>query len=411
MTRLIGDEVILSVASFLAETIDNTINIDDAPDEFGELFERMTWVMLSEYSFTLIEYIERVFGAPVPDLRRMSKTQHVPGSLLIESKQPNWAIRVKFKASGPDIHLKTPNIRDLWPLMTRRRWSKRARANLESWLGGGPLIRDIMADVQTALFREVPNHTKYLPAARSGLMHSHKVISGSLVRRASYAGIEDMRIPAMSGVVTDFLSELIEIDSSYRSPFYPIARRLEEEVLRGSVHLVETVNSSPEIMFHTNTGDYPLTRTSSMVSELAPVVVYLKRVLREQDLLIIEEPEAHLHPQTQVVLAQILVRLVNSGLKVLITTHSEFFLQQLNNSIVAGSLSEKGAESLSLDSKVTIHASEVSAYLFDPSERGTLVARQELDNRTGVPDIGFDSVSEQLYNQNVELDRRLNAEN
>ena len=41
--------------------------------------------------------------------------------------------------------------------------------------------------------------------------------------------------------------------------------------------------------------DLPLMQASSMVSELAPVVLYLRHVVRRGDLLIIEEPESHLH--------------------------------------------------------------------------------------------------------------------
>jgi hypothetical protein len=72
----------------------------------------------------------------------------------------------------------------------------------------------------------------------------------------------------------------------------------------------------------------PLHATSSLVTELAPFIVLLKGGLRGA--VIFEEPEAHLHLDAQRVLARALVRLVNTGTPVLVTTHSDTFLQQIN---------------------------------------------------------------------------------
>ncbi|MGZ4031743.1 MAG: AAA family ATPase, partial [Tumebacillaceae bacterium] len=49
--------------------------------------------------------------------------------------------------------------------------------------------------------------------------------------------------------------------------------------------------------------------------------------------LIIEEPEAHLNLDMQRKMAQAIVRLVNLGLPVWITTHSDTMFQQINNLI------------------------------------------------------------------------------
>jgi predicted ATPase len=68
-----------------------------------------------------------------------------------------------------------------------------------------------------------------------------------------------------------------------------------------------------------------------MVSELAPVILFLKYLVRPGDLVILEEPESHLHPASQRQMARGIARLVNAGVRVIITTHSDYFIGQVNN--------------------------------------------------------------------------------
>ena len=67
---------------------------------------------------------------------------------------------------------------------------------------------------------------------------------------------------------------------------------------------------------------------SSMVSELAPVVLYLRHLVQPGNVLIIEEPESHLHPAAQVEFTRQLAKLVQAGYRVIITTHSEWILEE-----------------------------------------------------------------------------------
>src|SRR5439155_17416952 len=101
-----------------------------------------------------------------------------------------------------------------------------------------------------------------------------------------------------------------------------------------------------------------------------------------------------------------LVRLVNSGLGITMTTHSEFFLQQLNNAIIASGVGRKRFESVGLSPDDTIAPGEVSAYLFKPSSRGTEVESLGVDAHQGILESSFGEVAEYLYNQNVSLDRK-----
>ena len=85
--------------------------------------------------------------------------------------------------------------------------------------------------------------------------------------------------------------------------------------------------------------DIPLGQASSMVSELAPLVCFY--VGGDHDTLIIEEPEAHLHPGAQADMAVILARLVRAGVRVIVTTHSDWLLQEIGNLVLEGLLEDE----------------------------------------------------------------------
>jgi len=199
---------------------------------------------------------------------------------------------------------------------------------------------------------------------------------------------------------------MIEMDGTWSGDFEEAAATLESELLEGSLRLSGDAQAYPEVVYRSSQGEFPLGRTSSMISELAPVVLYLRHVLHRGDLLIVEEPEAHLRPGGQALLARHLVRLVNAGLNVTMTTHSKFFLQQLNNAIIASGVTKKRFEGAGLSPADTIAPSKVAAYLFKPSERGTEVESLAVDTSQGIPESSFGEVAEYLYNQNVSLDRK-----
>ena len=52
------------------------------------------------------------------------------------------------------------------------------------------------------------------------------------------------------------------------------------------------------------------------------------------DLLIIDEPELNLHPENQRRVARLIAQLINIGLKVFITTHSDYIVKELNTLIM-----------------------------------------------------------------------------
>ena len=78
--------------------------------------------------------------------------------------------------------------------------------------------------------------------------------------------------------------------------------------------------------------ELPMSITSSVVTEISPFLLMLNTKVLFR-LLIIEEPEAHLHPALQKKIAQLLIKFVHNGIPIWITTHSDTILQHFNNMI------------------------------------------------------------------------------
>ena len=252
----------------------------------------------------------------------------------------------------------------------------------------------------------------YLPADRTGVMHSHQVVVGALVQSAPMAGIRPTAtMPTLSGVLADFLHQLINMPG--HSQRNGLAKRFEDSLLAGAVRMATSDANYPSFLYRPSgwEEDLPLMRTSSMVSELAPVVLYLRYVVQPGDVLIVEEPEAHLHPAMQAKFARELARLVRAGVRIVLTTHSEWLLEQIGNLVRLSAL-PKGRRAGIKGAEVALEPSQVGAWLFKPSQRprGSIVQEVKPDPQTGLFPTDFDDVSMALYNDGAEIFNRLQEE-
>ncbi len=84
---------------------------------------------------------------------------------------------------------------------------------------------------------------------------------------------------------------------------------------------------------------------------------------REKVFLIVEEPESHLYPDTQKLMAEALAVFVHAGNHMLVTTHSPFVLGAVNNMLYAGELLDQGSDIPSSISPLsTLLAKQTASY-------------------------------------------------
>lgn len=247
----------------------------------------------------------------------------------------------------------------------------------------------------------------YLPAARSGIMQSHGVIATALIKRATRIGSDRLEVSTFSGMIADFLEQIVNYRESTTSPnsIRRVAEQLETELLEGRIEVKRPApEASPEFLYRPEQSEYTLrlSHSSAMVSELAPLVYLLRSTVGRGDLLIIEEPESHLHPNLQTKIAHILARLVRAGVRVLITTHSNYLLQQIGNLIREGELRKHG-ESTS-ESADYLKKEEVGAWQFYKNQP---VTELPFDLIAGIEPEDHLDIAEDLYNRSAGLQNRI----
>ena len=284
----------------------------------------------------------------------------------------------------------------------------------------------LCSEVSSHLFAPLNSPAYYLPAGRAGVMHAHQVVIRALIASASRTALgSDLPLPALSGVLGDFLEQLVDLAGgpSVRRRLTPrvqmnartnvIAEDLERKILGGQLRKEETQIDYPSFVYRPIdwTLDLSLTNSSSMVSELAPVVLYLREVIESGDLLIVEEPESHLHPEMQVEFTRILAKAVRSGVRVLITTHSEWVLEELANLIRLSELPEERRDGIE-GADVALEHSEVGAWFFNSGEegKGSVVREIPLDIEEGAFPSGFGLITETLYNRWATISERIEEE-
>ena len=251
----------------------------------------------------------------------------------------------------------------------------------------------------------------YFPAARTGILTSHKLMTDSLIANAHRVGVDAQSGIAYHKVARDFL-RLINLTT--RDLTYPkqnasdpmnavldsVARRIEESVIMGEIEVLNHQWGPPDFFYLPNadrTLRLPMFKSSSMVTEVAPVIHFLRTHVRMGDLLIIEEPEAHLHPAAQQKMAAVLAYMVRVGLRVLVTTHSHYIVEQMGALVNAGAASvdpEERARRLGLlgrenDRGLFLRQSEVAVYEFEP--------RNEIGGSCEVTELEFDTEAYAYY--------------
>lgn len=241
----------------------------------------------------------------------------------------------------------------------------------------------------------------YLPAGRVGLMESFNILVPSIIEKFSQNKYKDDESEnSFPGKSSDFIATLARVRPSTlkfrQETVSDRASQIEKKLLDGEIIVKLNLYGLPYFYFKPFRGGNvtPLNRASSTVTQLAPLVIFLRYSVNKRNLIVLEEPELDLHPEKQVRLIYELVALVQEGYKILITTHSEWFTEALSNVIAYDG--ETGLPKISSD--------DVGVWNFEFRKNfaGSVINEIEWNTDLGGYQTEFESVSRRLYNEWVD---------
>jgi hypothetical protein len=174
--------------------------------------------------------------------------------------------------------------------------------------------------------------------------------------------------------------------------------RSAELLLRGvGIELYVTPST---VYVKTSSGKrFELMHAPLIIKEIVATVLALSS--KEFRYVFIEEPEAHLHPSAQRLMARAIAEAVNSGKYVALTTHSDYLISELNN-LIALSNAPNVVKKLGYRDVEVLRPEAVAAYLVKTEDGRAVVERLEVDY-TGIPEDEFAKVAEDILRTRNEL--------
>ena len=134
----------------------------------------------------------------------------------------------------------------------------------------------------------------------------------------------------------------------------------------------------------TSKGKILLQRASSSVRSLLLLNFYILNVARKNDILMIDEPELNLHPSKQILMAKLIAMLVNSGIKVFITTHSDYIVREISNCIMLNNIKDEEIKKLHHYKKeYKLNSNRVKAYMAKNLKKENILESVEIREKQG----------------------------
>ena len=236
---------------------------------------------------------------------------------------------------------------------------------------------------------------------------NYQMLDSTFVLPPSRGPILTEQIIPTTGMYSEFLNDMAGLNRIKPRPdtASEIVLELFRTILEGEVNKEETT-----YIYTTNDASMPVSAAAASIREIAPLQILAKKQDVSRCAILVEEPEAHLHPLKQRMMADIIGALSHNGAIMQITTHSDYFLRRLNELIMFAKAKKTTddpdklrtlSEKVNIVEDMSIDESIIGAYLLRKQADNTSIAvKQDISN--GIPFTAFrDAILDNMNYQDI----------
>ncbi|MFP7254989.1 AAA family ATPase [Terribacillus goriensis] len=221
----------------------------------------------------------------------------------------------------------------------------------------------------------------YIPAERSGINVFRKELAIERSAKSFDVNSELLPMEKYPLAISDYMKylnlinpELLEGRLHHRNRMN-IGESFSVDILKGKYEYDSEQNEFYYREVYSSNSDkikykkkkIPLKISSSSTKSLFGLEYYLKFLFSEGDILFIDEPEMNLDPENQTKLAELLVELSHKGVKIILSSHSDYLIRATTNKILESKVNNEY-----LDHKIM-------GYYFEPDSVKTIGDLSEVE--------------------------------